>query len=104
MDNIIKDIIEADRDARERVRSMESKREQLSTELKEQRVKITKMLEEEATEKKAEFKAQLDADLNAHIEANDGSYEETLQLLNEQFQKQKDTWVNEIYHHCLEKA
>lgn len=104
MEKIIKDIIDADREARERVQNMNSECYQLSSVLEEQRHKISKQYEAVSSQKKAEHKAELEAQLTAHQKEADQEYETIAAALDEQFEKHKDTWINEIYLHCLGKS
>ncbi len=103
LENIIKDIIEADRDARERVLQAETENGKISEVLQQQRVAITKEFEQAASQKKDAYKAELEAQLQQHQLESDQEYEKILHDLQRKFQKESDSWVDEIVHRCLER-
>lgn len=103
MENIIKDIIDADRDARERVLQAEAENGKISEVLKQQRAAITKEFEEVSAQKKDAYKTELEAQLRQHQLESDREYEKTLHDLQQRFQKESDSWVDEIVHRCLER-
>lgn len=101
MEAIIKDIINADKEAREKIERIEKECSLMSVTLQEQRVAITKEQETAANKKKIEYKEQLEKELAAHQKEADKEFDETSKTLCQLFEKEKDSWINEIYNHCL---
>lgn len=104
MEKIIKDIIDADREARDCVEQIEIQRHQLMDVINEQKKDIAQQLSDESAKKKAEYRATLEEELSKHQGKSNQEYNDIVQSLDEQFQKQKDIWVNEIFEHCLKKG
>lgn len=103
LEEIIKDIIDADREAREKVECIKKENTQFSAMLQEQRLNISKELEITANEKRVEAKAQLEKELSENQTQRNLEFETTSKTLSQMFEKEKQTWIHEIYNHCLQE-
>lgn len=102
MENLIRSVIEADREARMRVEKAKKDRYNIQSLISDKQKEIEAAYQEESKQKLAEVKAEFDALLKAEEDKQKTSHELQLQRLAKTYESHKDEWVKEIVKNTLE--
>ncbi len=102
MKNIIREIIECDKEARERVESVREERQNIQGSLQSKAKEIMDECRSQALASVSEQQALLEASLQKHTENAKREYEVAFANLQEQFKAKRKQWVDEIVKHCLQ--
>lgn len=102
LENLIRSVIEADREARMRVEKAKKDRYNIQSLISDKQKEIEAAYQEESKQKLTEVKAKFDALLKAEEDKQKASYEQQLQRLAKTYESHKDEWVKEIVKNTLE--
>ncbi len=100
--NIIREIIESDKEARERVERVREERQNIQSSLQSKAKEIMDECRSQALVRISEQKALLEASLQQHTDSVKSEYEVASANLQKQFEANRKQWVDEIVKHCLQ--
>lgn len=101
MEELIRNIIQADKEARNAVQEQLILRNNIQKLIQEQNKTIKDKFLEETTHCIAEKHAALDAEFDLQEQQEQVELEKALQSLEMNYDQRKQDWVREIYHRCL---
>lgn len=103
MENLIKEVIELDKLARKQVELLETEKSKINEYILEQKKILEKKYKDEISVQIKNAKKQMITDLeNRKKEARTGFAEKAGQL-EEDFQKNKQKWIDSIYEYCIQE-
>lgn len=96
MEEIIRNIVDADKQARGRVSAKTKERRNIQNLIQEQSLAIKEKYQKETQERIASAKQAMDADLEEAIRKEDAQYEQALSALQNTYDDHKEEWVKQI--------
>lgn len=102
MEELIRNIVEADKQARNNVASKKQEKSNVQDLIQERKDEIKAKYLEETKRCIFEKRAEMDKELEASIKQEEADFEAALSGLQKQYEEHKDEWVNRIVKHCLE--
>lgn len=102
MKKLIKEIVEADEIARERLQEVKEERAQAAAKVMEMRPEIEARFKKEAEDRVHQHKIKLDNEYEKKSLQYSVQYDKSLEQLIDRFNKNKDTWVESIYDRCMD--
>lgn len=102
MKKLIKEIVEADENARERLQEVKEERAQAAAKVMELRPEIESRFKKEAEDRVHQHRIKLDNEYEKKSLQYSVQYEKSLEQLIDRFNKNKETWVESIYDRCLD--
>ena len=102
MKKLIKELVEADEKAREKLREFKEERAHAAAKIMELRPEIEARFNKEAENKIQQHKVKLENEFEKKSLQYSVQYEKSLEQLVDRFNKNKDTWVKSIYDNCLD--
>lgn len=103
MENLIRDVIELDKAARNEVAKLIEEKEHISDFLREERKKIEKKYKADSAQKLANEKKVLLAELEQRKKQNSIEFEISKKALEQAFLEKKDVWIESIYQDCIKE-
>ncbi len=100
--NIIRKIIESDREAREKVERVKEERQNIQSSLQSKAKDIAEEYRQQALARVSEQKTLLETSLQQHTSKAKDEYDKAVASLQEQFEANQKQWVDEIVKHCLQ--
>lgn len=101
MEELIRDIVDADRKARMKVKEKSQTRYNMQHLLEEKRAKIKEKYRQETADYIAEKREQMETDFQKAMQQEKSVYEESLQNLQDKFENHKDEWIAQIVEKTL---
>ena len=101
MEKIIREIVDADREARMRLKQKQQERLNIQKMVLEESEAIKAKYAKDTSDIIANEKAKLDAQLEAKRQEESALYESALQNLEAKYDAGKEQWVEDIIHRCL---
>lgn len=101
MEEIIKEIVEADKQARHSVEQKKQERYNIQNLIQEQSEQILQRYKEQTQQCISEKRAELDYELEKQLLVEQHAYEEALTGLEKKYADQKQQWIKEIVERCL---
>ncbi|MDE6953057.1 MAG: hypothetical protein K2P09_04530 [Erysipelotrichales bacterium] len=102
MDKILQDIVAIDLECSRKVEEAKNKKQDVQSHMSAKKKEIYDSFVKEHQEKIAEYKQKLEAEIQATKEKNDQEYKESLTMLSDLYEKNKENWVRTIVTHCKE--
>lgn len=103
MENLIRDVIELDKKARNEVLKLTEEKEHISDVLRVERLRLEKKYKSEAKEKLNIEKTKMLAELEERKNQNKVEFEKSLKALESSFASKKDEWIESIYQDCIKE-
>jgi len=103
MENLIRDVIELDKAARNEVAKLIEEKEHIGDFLREERKKIEQKYKAESANKLAVEKEKLLKELAERKQQNQVDYEISKKALEEAFLEKKNDWIESIYQDCIKE-
>ncbi|MGD9910578.1 MAG: hypothetical protein AB7U79_08275 [Candidatus Izemoplasmatales bacterium] len=103
MENLIRDVIELDKKARNEVLKLTKEKEHISDVLREERLRLEKKYKSEAKEKLNIEKTKMLAELEERKKLNRVEFEKSLKELESSFALKSDEWIESIYQDCIKE-
>lgn len=101
MEEIIREIVDADKQARKRVKEKQQERLNIQNLIQKQDAEIKCKYHKETEELLQAKKAELDAALAKEREKEDKTFDDALHNLEAKYDAKKEEWVKEIIQRCL---
>lgn len=101
MEELIRDIVDADRKARMQVKEKRQTRYNMQHLLEEKRMKIKEKYRQETADYIAKEREQMETDFQKAMQQEEKVYEESLQNLQNRYEKHKDEWISQIVEKTL---
>lgn len=101
MEEIIRDIVDADKQARTRVKQKQEERLNIQNLIQEQSKEIKQKYQVETKRCIAEEKAHLQQELTRQMQEEEKSFAQKADALTKQYEEHREAWVNEIVKRCL---
>ena len=101
MEKIIREIVDADKQARMRLKEKQIERMNIQKMVLEQSEAIKAKYRDDVNAALAEEKAKLDAQLEVQREEEVAAYQTSLQNLEAKYDAGKEKWVEDIIQRCL---
>lgn len=100
MDKIIQDIVMIDLECSRKVEEAKAKKQDAQSNMSAKKKEIYDSFVKEHQEKIVEHKQKLEAEIQAIREKNDQDYKESLKVLSDLYEQNKENWVNTIVANC----
>ena len=101
MEEIIRKIVDADKQARALVEQKQKERHNIQNLIQDQSMEIREKYRKETERCITEKREEMDADLSKAMQQEETVYEEALQALQKKFDEHKDEWVSQIVERTL---
>lgn len=101
MEELIKNIVEADKVARGRINEKIHERDNVHSQILEKRSDVISKYQEESRKRIEERRAQLEEELKAAAMVEETRYQNTLEQLNRQVEAHREEWVSKLTAQCL---
>lgn len=101
MEEIIKRIVDADKEARNAVKAKQQERHDIQNLMKEQDKAIKKKYQDETKRCITQKRTEMDAELESQTQLEQKDFEAILETLQANYEAHKKEWVKEIYDRCL---
>ncbi|MEF9961789.1 MAG: hypothetical protein RSF69_03595 [Erysipelotrichaceae bacterium] len=102
MENLIRSVIEADKEARMRVEKARNEKYNIQSLINEKRKDVEKQYQEEFKHKVDENRKALEANLLAAEKQQQESYDQHVLTLKQTYDQHKEEWITSIIKNCLE--
>lgn len=102
MEKMIRDIVDADREARLRLLEKQKEKDNIQSLIREERESIKAKYLQDAKERVRKKREELQAQLTRQEEIENKRYENTAAQLQQQFDRSRETWIRKLVAHCLE--
>lgn len=102
MDQVIKDIVAADRAARERVEKVQLQKEQIHRELESKRKELEKKYEAQYDETLENQKSLFNQKLKELEGQKQKELNDVCNRLEETYQTNKEVWIQQMFQSCIE--
>ena len=101
MEEIIREIVDADKQARRRVKEKQQERLNIQNLIQQQDDEIKSRYQQETKALLEAKQAELNAALQKEQEQEENAYQDALHNLEAKYDASKEEWVNEIIQRCL---
>lgn len=101
MEEIIRNIVDADKHARARVEQIQQERHNIQNLIQDQSMEIREKYRKETESCIAKQREQMDADLKEAMQQEETVYEASLDALQEKYEEHKDEWISQIVKRTL---
>ena len=101
MEEIIRNIVDADKQARARVEQKQQERHNIQNLRQDQSMEIREKYRKETEDCIAKQREQMDADLQSAMQQEEAVYEESLHALQQKYEEHKEEWVSQIVKRTL---
>ena len=101
MEELIRNIVEADKKARNNVALKKQEKNSVQDLIQEQKDEIKAKYQEETKRCILEKRAEMDKELAKSIEQEESLFKEALLDLHQKYDTNRETWVERIVEHCL---
>ena len=101
MEEIIREIVDADKQARRRVKEKQQERLNIQNLIQQQDDEIKSRYQQETKALLEAKQAELNAALQKEQEQEEKAYKDALHNLEAKYDASKEEWVNEIIQRCL---
>lgn len=101
MEEIIREIVDADKQARALVKQKQQERQNIQNLIQDKKEEIKKKYQMETKELLATRKKQLDAELEQETKKEELAYQDALAQLQKKYDAKKQDWVDAIIKRCL---
>ncbi len=101
MEGLIKDIVDADKVARNRVNEKIHERDNVHSQLQEKREEILARFREDSKKQIEERRSQLESELKEAAALEETRYQNMLKQLEKQVETNRKEWVSVLTAHCL---
>ena len=101
MEEIIRKIVDADKQARARVEQKQQERHNIQNLIQDQSMEIREKYRKETEDRIAKKREQMDADLQNAMQQEETVYEESLNALQQKYEEHKEEWVSQIVKRTL---
>lgn len=101
MEEIIRDIVDADKQARGRVEQKQEERLNIQNLIQDQSLEIKRRYQAETKRCIEEKKFELDREISQQEKKEEQLFEETLKTLTKTYEDHREEWVKEIVDRCL---
>lgn len=102
MEKMIRDIVDADREARLRLLEKQKEKDNIQSLIREERESIKAKYLQDAKERVRKKREELQAQLTRQEEIENKRYENTAAQLQQQFDGSSEEWVRKLVTHCLD--
>ncbi len=102
MEKMIRDIVDADREARLRLLEKQKEKDNIQSLIREERESIKAKYLQDAKERVRKKREELQAQLTRQEEIENKRYENTAAQLQQQFDGSREEWVRKLVMHCLD--
>ena len=102
MEKMIRDIVDADREARLRLLEKQKEKDNIQSLIREERESIKAKYLQDAKERVRKKREELQAQLTRQEEIENKRYENTAAQLQQQFDGSHEEWVRKLVTHCLD--
>ncbi|MEG0093092.1 MAG: hypothetical protein RR945_11025 [Erysipelotrichaceae bacterium] len=102
MENLIRSVIEADKEARLRVEEARNEKYNIQSLINEKRKDVEKKYQEEFNHKVEENRKALEATLLQEEKQQQDSYDKHEKALEQTYVKNKEEWIASIIKNCIE--
>lgn len=102
MEEIIRRIVDADKQARHQVRDKQQERRNVQNLIQKQKEEIKQKYQEETKAIVAKRKAALDEELQHQLQQEQKNYEVAISGLQKTYEDHKEEWISTIYDRCLD--
>ena len=102
MEKMIRDIVDADREARLRLLEKQKEKDNIQSLIREERESIKAKYLQDAKERVRKKREELQAQLTRQEEIENKRYENTAAQLQQQFDGSREEWVRKLVAHCLD--
>lgn len=103
MKDIIKDILQADEKARNKLDSTKQAKENVAVDVSKQKQDINDQYMQEANAKLEAHKNELNEKLQQHQMKLHKLFEQSSKEITKQFNTNKERWIQSIYERCIQK-
>ncbi len=101
MNQLIKEIVDADERARKELEEIKQMHAQVATKMMKRRPEIEAEFKKDAEDRINLYKTKLENEFEKKTLQYSVQYEKSLEKLIDRFNKNKDSWVESIYKNCL---
>ena len=101
MEELIRNIVEADKKARNNVALKKQEKNSVQDLIQEQKDEIKAKYQDETKRCILEKRAEMDKELAKSIEQEESLFKEALLDLQQKYDTNRETWVERIVEHCL---
>lgn len=101
MEEIIRKIVDADKQARARVEQKQQERHNIQNLIQDQSMEIREKYRKKTEDCIAKKREQMDADLQNAMQQEETVYEESLNALQQKYEEHKEEWVSQIVKRTL---
>lgn len=101
MEEIIREIVDADKQARNLVSAKQKERHNIQNLIQDQSKEIKRKYQEETRKCIEKKRAELDEELAMQLKQEEKLYEDALQSLQQKYEDNREQWVKEIVDRCL---
>lgn len=101
MEQIIRDLVDADKQARKRVKDKQIERLEIQKKIQERNDEIKRHYQEETHELLASKREELQTNLETLKQEEEQAYQIALNNLQAKYDAEKEGWINEIVRRCL---
>lgn len=102
MEKMIRDIVDADREARLRLLEKQKEKDNIQSLIREEWESIKAKYLQDAKERVRKKREELQAQLTRQEEIENKRYENTAAQLQQQFDGSREEWVRKLVTHCLD--
>ena len=102
MEKMIRDIVDADREARLRLLEKQKEKDNIQSLIREERESIKAKYLQDAKERVRKKREELEEQLSQQKKIEDERYEKTSAQLQQQFDGSREEWVRKLVTHCLD--
>lgn len=102
MEKMIRDIVDADREARLRLLEKQKEKDNIQSLIREERESIKAKYLQDAKERVRKKREELQAQLTRQEEIENKRYENTAAQLQQQFDGSREEWVRKLVTQCLD--
>lgn len=101
MDTIIRDVIESDRQARERIDKANHDKFNIQKSINEERDSVTKRYMDASKDEVEQYRKELEHQIDLEKQEQEQAYQKALTQLSDLYDSKKDQWVDELVARCL---
>lgn len=102
MEKMIRDIVDADREARLRLLEKQKEKDNIQSLIRQERESIKAKYQQDAQARIQKKREELEDQLSQQKKIEDERYEKTSAQLQQQFDRSRETWIRKLVAHCLE--
>ena len=102
MEEIVRRIVDADKQARHQVCAKKQERRNVQNLIQKQKEEIKQKYQEETMAIVAKRRAELEDALNHQLQQEQKNYEEAIASMQKIYEDHKEEWVSTIYDRCLD--